>query len=175
MHPSTNFPPGHTFPCPPPIRCPVRFDGLVFDPPADLRPEEALLTLRAPPGPSDPRLLQKQVPVRANLIVHRRRVGAEATLPLMVAEVSAELVSTVIGLRGLATEDIRFADGVVGVIVSFEFPMREVAAARQFHALRLDDGVLTDLTLTVDGLTLNDAAKKKWLDVLSSTRKDDSR
>ncbi len=152
----------------------MRFDGLTFDPPADLAPEEATLILRAPPGPSDPRLLQRQLPVRANLIVHRRRVGPEATLPLMVAEVSAELVSTVTGLRALATEDLRFADGAPGVIVSFEFPMREVAAARQFHALRLDDGVLTDLTLTVDGLTLNDAARKKWFDVLASARKDDS-
>ena len=151
----------------------MRFHGLSFEPPAELVAEEALLTLRAPPGPSDPRLLQKQIPVRANLIVHRRRVGAEATLALLSAEVSAELASTVVGLRGLASEELTFADGVRGVIVSFEFPMREVASARQFHALRLDGDTFTDLTLTVDGLTLNDATKNKWLDVLASARKDD--
>ncbi|MBI2372424.1 MAG: hypothetical protein HYV07_00360 [Deltaproteobacteria bacterium] len=153
----------------------MHFDGLELQPPANFETEETILSLRAPPGPSDPRLLQKQIPVRANLIVSRKRVGPLATLPLLVAEVSAELVSTVVGLRGIANEEIRFADGVVGVIVSFEFPMREVAAARQFHALRLDDGIFTDLTLTVDGLTLNDSAKKEWLEVLVSARKEQLR
>lgn len=152
----------------------MRFDGLSFDPPPELVQEEVILTLRAPPGPIESRMLQRQIPVRSNLIVHRKQVGANATLPLLVAEVSAELVSGVVGLKGLATEPIRYADGVEGVIVSFEFPMRDVAAARQFHALRLDDGVLTNLTLTVDGMTLNDGAKKKWFDVLASARKERS-
>lgn len=148
----------------------MRFDGLELTPPPDFQVEEASLSLRAAPGATDPRLLQKQIPIRANLIVHRRRVSAASTLSLLVAEVTAELASTVVGIRGLATEDIVFDDGQKGVVVGFEFPMKEVAAVRQFHALRLDDGIFTNLTLTVDGMTLNDAAKKRWWAVLTSAR-----
>lgn len=144
------------------------FDGLELQPPADFQVEESMLTLRAPPGVSEPRMLQKQIPVRANLIVHRRRVGANATLALLAGEVTAELASTVIGLRNLTTEPIKFDDDRDGVIVAFEFPLRDVAGVRQFHALRLDGEIFTDVTLTVDGTTLNDAAKQKWLAVLTS-------
>lgn len=146
------------------------FDGLQVDQPPEMVIEESMLTLRSPPGPSTPLALQKQIPVRPNLIVHRRRVGPNATMSLLVGEVSAELASTIIGMKGLATEQITYTDGKQGVIVSFEFPMREVASVRQFHALRLDDDVFTDVTLTVDGTTLNDAAKNKWRNVLLSAR-----
>lgn len=148
----------------------MRFDGLELAPPEDFAVEEASLTLRAPAGPREPRMLQKQLPVRANLIVHRRRVGDAATLDLLAAEVTAELVSSVVGLEGLHRDPITYADGASGFVVGYEMPMREVAALRQFHALRLDDGVFTDVTLTVDSLTLNDRAKERWYQVLAATR-----
>ncbi|MBI4816578.1 MAG: hypothetical protein HY791_09980 [Deltaproteobacteria bacterium] len=150
----------------------MRFDGLELSAPDDFVVEETTIALRAPPGPTESRILQKQFPIRPNLIMNRKRVGLGATLALLTAEVTAELASTIIGLRALATDEIRFDDGCEGIIVSFEFPMREVASVRQFHALRLDDGIFTDVTLTVDGMTLNEAAKAKWLTVLSSARRE---
>lgn len=148
----------------------MRFQGLEISPPDDFAVEESSLTLRAPPGETESRLLQKQLPIRANLIVNRRHVGPEAPLAILTAEVTAELASSVEGLKDLKTESFTFVDNVEGMLVSFRFDFREAAAVRQFHALRLDDGVFTNLTLTVDGLKLDDRTKAAHMATLASAR-----
>jgi hypothetical protein len=145
--------------------------GLRFDPPDGFLADEVMVSLRAPPPQLvDPRVLQKQVPVRANLIVHRRRIGDEADLELCAGEICAELVNSVVGMQSLTTERFAFDDGAPGMIVGFDFPAAEAATVRQYQALRIDDGVLSILTLTIDGARLNDDAKATWLKCLSSAR-----
>jgi hypothetical protein len=77
-------------------------------------------------------------------------------------------VSSVGGLSGLVTEAFDYADGAIGFLVSFDVAAAEVGTARQFHALRKDDTVLTTLTLTLDKLQLTDDGKRRWFDVLAS-------
>lgn len=147
----------------------TRLAGLSLHAP-DFVIDEVMISLRAPaPVAGDPRLLQKQTPIRPSLIAHRRHTGTVATLELLAGEVVAELVSSIIGLSALTNESFTYADGAVGIIIGFDFAAAEVGTARQYHALRLDDGVLTTLTLTIDALTLTDSGKASWLKILSST------
>lgn len=131
-----------------------------------------MLSLRGPAvgDLKDPRMLQKQSPVRPSLIVHRRVVGTEASLDLLCGEVCAELVNSVEGMQDLRTEAFPFEDGVKGSLVVFDFSVKHGAHVRQFQALRLDGPVLTSLTLTVDAVTLNDKAKENYFKALASTR-----
>ena len=146
----------------------MRTSGLSLDLPADFSIDQTMQSFRAPaPTSGDPRVLHKQTAIRPSLIVHRRDVG-DTGLEIVAGEVMAELVSSVAGLSGLATEAMTFRDGNPGVIVSFDFGSAEVGTARQYHALRKDGPVLTSLTLTVDKLQLSDAAKATWLSLLAS-------
>jgi hypothetical protein len=143
--------------------------GLSLTAPPDMVIEQSMFALRAPPSAAvDPRLLQKQTPIRTSLIVHRRDVGPMATLEVLAGEVAAELVSSVGGLSGLVTEAFDYSDGALGIVVSFDVAAAEVGTARQFHALRKDGTVLTTLTLTLDKLQLTDDGKRRWFDVLAS-------
>lgn len=139
----------------------------------DFTVDEVVCSLRAPaPVVGDPRVLQKQTAIRPSLIVHRRATGAVASLEILTGEVVAELVSSITGLSALTTESMAFVDDCVGTLIGFDFPAAEVGTARQYHALRLDSGVLTTLTLTIDALTLNEAGKAAWLTILASTTLD---
>jgi hypothetical protein len=147
--------------------------GLRLDPPADFVVDQTMISFRAPPPVvGDPRVLQKQTAIRPSLIVHRRDVGLLAPLEILAGEVTAELVSSVAGLSGLSSETFTFADGAVGIIISFDFAAAEVGTARQYHALRKDDAVLTTLTLTLDKLTLTEETRSRWLALFASAVKD---
>jgi hypothetical protein len=143
--------------------------GLTLDTPSDFIIDQTMVSFRAPPPTGgDPRVLQRQTAISPSLIVHRRFVGNEAALEILAGEVTAELVTSIDGLSALTTEAFSFADGAPGLLVGFDFGAEEVGTARQYHAMRKDGAVLTTMTLTIDKLTLNDAQKTRWLQVLAS-------
>jgi hypothetical protein len=151
----------------------MRHGGLQFDLPPDFGVDQVMISLRGAPATApDPRVLQKQTPIRPSLIINRRHVGNTASLEVLAGEVTAELVTSVPGLSELATEEMAFNDGAPGIIVSFSFALEELGTARQLHALRKDGNVLTTLTLTIDKLSLNDAGKQRWFNLIASTVKD---
>lgn len=151
----------------------MRHAGLAIDTPPDFVVDQAMISFRAPaPTALEPRLLQKQTAIRPSLIVHRRDVGEAATLPVLAGEITAELVSSITGLSALTSETFAYADGAPGILIGFDFGADEVGTARQYHAIRKDERILTTLTLTIDKLTLNEATKTKWLALLSSAVRD---
>ncbi len=143
--------------------------GFRFAPPAGFEAQEWMVTLSGPAVEDlkDPRMLQKQHPVRPNLILHRRTVGASPSLDLLCGEVCAELLSGVEGMQNLNTAPFPFEDGVQGRLVSFDFGVK-LGAVRQFQAMRLDGAVFTTLTLTVDAATLSDRTRDGYLKSLSA-------
>jgi len=148
------------------------FQGLTFETPDDYGFDEAMLTLRSTAADElkEPMMLQKQWPVRSNLIIHRRVVHEDATLELLAGEICAELVSSVAGMENLAMERFPFADGAEGMIIAFDFALTKKvnAAVRQYQALRLDDQRLTSLTLTVDRNKMTERGKADVLELLGS-------
>lgn len=144
--------------------------GLPFAPPEGWAVTEVMVQLKGPPVDElkDPRMMQSQYPLRPNLIVHRRQIPTGADLDMVAAEICAELVHSIEGMRDLSTNELAFADGHAGRVVQFDFPAGKAATVRQFQALRLDDDVLTTLTLTVDATTLNDERKDSYFQSLAS-------
>jgi hypothetical protein len=143
--------------------------GVHLDPPPDFTVDEVMVTLRGPAMDhlKEPRLLQKQHPVRPNLIIHRRAVGEGALLDLLCGEICAELVNSIDGMQNLASEPFVFADGCAGFLVTFDFPVRQ-ATVRQFQTMRLDAAILTTLTMTVEATSFNDQAKAAVFKALAS-------
>jgi hypothetical protein len=151
-----------------PMLTPMQHGGVRFTPPPEFTLDQTLVSMRAPPPTAgDPRVLHKQTAIRPSFLVHRRDVG-DTPLEVLAGEVTAELVSSIAGLSALTTESFTYDDNVDGMIVGFDFAAESVGTARQYHALRKDGRVLTTATLTVDGLSLNDVTKAKWLALLSS-------
>ncbi|MCC6808100.1 MAG: DcrB-related protein [Deltaproteobacteria bacterium] len=143
--------------------------GLRFDAPNDFSPDEAILSLRAPmPDLKTPLAMNRALTVRPNLIVHRRMVADGTSVEMICGEVCAELASAIPSMENMATARMKFKDGAVGMLVSFDFAATEHAKVRQFQALRLDASLLTTMTLSVDATTLTDELTKHWLDVLAS-------
>lgn len=144
--------------------------GLPFVPPEGFLVSEVMVSLKAAPRTDlkDPRVLQPQHSIRPNLIVHRREIPAGANVDMVCGEICAELVNSIEGMKNLATERFSFLDGASGRVVSFDFPAGKAATVRQYQALRLDDCVLTTLTLTVDATTLTHDVKERYLTSLAS-------
>lgn len=142
--------------------------GLRFDVPAGFQTDEVMLTLKGPEVDlKDPRMMQKQQPVRANLIIHRRSVGGSPALDMLCGEICAELISGVEGIQNLKTDTFQFADGTAGRQVSFDFAVKH-GAVRQFQVMRLDGAMFTTLTLTVDPSHLNERTQEAYFKALAS-------
>jgi hypothetical protein len=146
--------------------------GLHLALPPEFTIDQTMVSFRAPPPTAgDPRVLQKQTPIRPSLIVHRRDVG-DVALEILAGEITAELVQSVGGLSGLTTEALSYDDGDLGIIISFDFAAPEIGTARQYHVVRKDGPILTTLTLTIDKLTLTDSAKTRWLAFFAAVARD---
>src|SRR5262245_33313452 len=117
--------------------------SLRFNPPAEFIEEEVLQTYRMPyvPGLKEPRVLQAQVPVRPNLIVHRRKIEAE-DIADVAATICDQLMKSIEGLSEIATSELVFKDGVEGMLLEFSFPAVGNYSVVQMQALRIDAGVL---------------------------------
>lgn len=144
--------------------------GLPFTPPEGWDVTEVMVQLKGPPVDDlkDPRMMQSQYPLRPNLIVHRRQMPAGADVDMVCAEICAELVHSIEGMKDLSTEALSFGDGTEGRVVQFDFPAGKAATVRQFQAMRLDEDVLTTLTLTVDATTLTDERKAAYFASLAT-------
>jgi hypothetical protein len=142
-------------------------DRLRLEVPAGFARERTTVTFRVPPerGFADARI---EHPIRPNLVVHRR-AGA-VSLAAAVAEVREKLGLSIPGLSKIESSELAFADGAVGVLLSYRFPAARVGALEvcQLQALRVDDGVLTTLTLTTEGRHLDDAARAAYRRSLAS-------
>jgi hypothetical protein len=132
--------------------------GLSFEPPAEFDVSEVMITLRGPDTSAlkEARALQPQFPIRPNLIVHRRPAPEGGELDLLAAEMCAELLTTVEGIKDLKTEEVTLKDDAPGRLVSFDFPAGKAMTVRQFQLLRLDADALWTMTLTLDSASLTD-------------------
>lgn len=147
--------------------------GIVLDPPEGFVAEESMVSFRAPVASqlTDPRMMQKQMPIRPNLIVHTRKVRDGQKLQDLVAEATAELMRSVPGLINLASSQLPFADAAVGTLLMFDFSAGDASTVRQYHALRLDGGMLTTLTMTVNALGLTESMQANHVALLASAKK----
>jgi hypothetical protein len=143
---------------------------LKFTPPAEFIEEELMTTWRVPyvPDLKEPRVLQRQVPVRPNLVVHRRTVGEQKDLADVASSVCDQLMRSIDGLSKIATSELVFDDGVTGMLLEYSFPAVGSYEVVQLHAMRLDGGVLTSLTLCTEGSRVTPEVHRRYRECLSS-------
>jgi hypothetical protein len=154
--------------------------GIVFTPPPGFVTDETMLALRAegraaPPAASKPAPGGSRRPsgatARPSLIVHSRPARPGAAVERIAGEFAAELAQSIPGMRSLTTVPFRFEDGAEGVLIAYDFPaIPGTDAVRQYHALRLDGGRVTELTLTVPSAGLTDELGETYLKSLASAR-----
>jgi hypothetical protein len=145
--------------------------GFSLDVPEELAVEELFVTFRAPDRELvEPRALNTQQAIRPNLVVRRRTVRRDVSLDTLAGEMCGELAKSIPSLTGLERAGFRFQDGSTGLLLAYEFQATASALLRQYHVLRLDDRTLTTLTLTLDGRTLTEAERDRYLSHLASGR-----
>lgn len=144
-------------------------DGLTIEPPEGFELEESMLALRkSSDALNEPRARQPQQVVRPNLLIRRRPARTGATLEQLAGEMCGELVKSLPGLDDLETAVFKFTDGHEGLMVAYDFAATEATLLRQYHALRLDEGTLTTLTLTCDARALSEELRDRWFASLAS-------
>ncbi len=134
--------------------------GFSFDPPAGFRTEEMTVGLRmGPPGNR----------VAPSLIVHSKQAREGATLETLAAETLVELVQTVPNMKSPSKTEFTFADGGTGVVLSYNFTAK-TGDLRQYFVLRLHQGKLCSVTLTIPGSALNEGNAKSFMDAIASVQ-----
>jgi hypothetical protein len=170
----------------------LRIDGIIFEPPSGFEPSETLITLTTPapaPTPAAEPAAAEGAPrrpraVRPNLILQSRLARPGAELAILAGEYMAELAQSVGGMKDLTSVPFGFDDGVTGILLAYDFPVPAPGAAhaagakgapasvmRQYHVLRLDDGRLTTVTLTVGTADLTPALGESYLRALASAKR----
>lgn len=148
------------------------FHGVHFAPPADFELVETMLSFRAQPKEEllDPRLLHRQMSVRPNVIVHRKHAKPDVPLVDLVGTALAEFVRTMVQLDNVQKSEFAFQDGFKGFLIRFDYPATKDKVLRQYHAFRLDEGILTTLALTVDAVKVasSDEDEQMYLQSLAS-------
>ena len=113
------------------------------------------------------RVLQAQLPVRPNLNVNRRRLPAPREIVQLAADTCTELFETVPGVSGIETHELKFKDGVDGVVLEFSFPMAGYTVV-QLHAMRIDGDVLTTMAICTEKSRLSAEEHRRFMGSLAS-------
>ncbi len=145
---------------------------LTLEPPAGFLAEETTSSWRvaAPEG----ELKEARAPgmtqlvVRPNLIVQRRKVVLPTDIGALVAGVCADLVRHVVGISTIDSDEFTFADGKVGLLIKYTMPAFKEFKLAQMQAARLDDDVLTTVTISTELSRLNAAVVEQYVKSLAS-------
>ena len=144
-------------------------EGMKFEAPEGFVREETMVSLRIPAekGFADARV---KTPIRPNMIVHRRPEKS-ADLAAVLAHVQGELLTAVSGISPIEAADVTFADGKKGALIAYSMPAPKGLEISQLQAMRLDDGVLTTLTVSTERAALTPERKAAYVKALVSARK----
>lgn len=117
----------------------MNVDGFSFEPPVGFRTEETTVGMRmGSPGDG----------VSPSLVVQSKQARAGATLEMLAAEALLQLAQSVPNMKGPSTTAFTFADGGMGVVLSYSFTGNS-GDLRQYSVLRLHEGKLCSVTLTL--------------------------
>ena len=145
--------------------------GVLFRPPFDSEPSDAILTLVSRRAPQrDARALKSVDPIRPSLVLQRRRVARGTSLEA-VAALCVQDVSNVVGsYRVVSTKPLSFADGKDGLLLVYKVRATPYLLI-QTQALRVDGDVATTLTIT-SSASISAEQRETFLESLRSMRVD---
>ncbi len=138
----------------------MQIEGFQFQPPAGFRTEEVTMAFRMGLPGSGP---------SPSLIVQSKPARQGAKLPELAAEILTELAQSVPKMRNASKAEFTFGDGGVGVLLAYNFDT-QTGELRQYFALRLDNGRLCTVTVTVPTKSLNESSAKTMLSAIASVK-----
>jgi hypothetical protein len=152
----------------------VQLDQLHLSIPNGFELEETKWILRTPAQQdlSDFRMIgrgKRPITVRPNLVIHRRMTEL-SNLDEHFAQVVSELMQSVAGMEELARAELQFDDGHKGKVAILAFSPAPGVRLCQFHAYRLDGGVLTSLTWTIDENDYNEDKQAECIDCIATAK-----
>ncbi|MFT3842289.1 MAG: DcrB-related protein [Myxococcaceae bacterium] len=129
-------------------------NGFALDPPPEFKAEEMTVGLRHE---------------NSSLIVQSKNARAGAKLDELAGETMAELSQSIGGMRNLARSEVTFADGGPGVVLSYDWTTH-AGELRQYFVMRLDNGKLCTVTLTVPRANVTPESAGRLMQTISSIR-----
>jgi hypothetical protein len=138
----------------------MNVEGFNIDPPAGFRTEEMTVGMRmGPPGNR----------VAPSMIVQSKLAREGATLDALAAETLVELIQTVPNIKNPSKTEFTFADGGTGMVLAYNFTAK-TGDLRQYFVLRLHEGKLCSVTLTIPSSSLTEANGKSFMDAIASLK-----
>jgi hypothetical protein len=138
----------------------MNVDGFSFEPPAGFRIEEMTVGLKM--GPAGNR-------VAPSLMVQSKLAREGSTLETLAAETLVELVQTVPNMKSPSKTEFTFADGGSGVVLAYNFTAK-TGELRQYFVLRVHQGKLCSVTLTLPASSVNEGNAKSFMDAIASVK-----
>ncbi len=138
----------------------INLEGFGFDPPPGFRTEEVTFGLRmglpgSGPGPS--------------LMAQSKVARTGASLEELAAETMIELAHTITNIKNLTNAAIKFVDGGTGAVLAYTFPT-QAGEMRQYFVMRLHQGRLCNLTLTLPERSLQESNASLFMKSLASLK-----
>ena len=138
----------------------ISVEGFSFEPPAGFRTEEMTVGMRMGPPGNQP---------SPSLIVQSKPARAGVTIETVAAEVLAELTQTVPNMKSSSKTEFSFSDGGSGVVLAYNFSAK-TGELRQYFALRLHQGRLCSVALTLPASALTEANAKSFMQAIASVK-----
>lgn len=138
----------------------MNVEGFSFDPPIGFRTEEMTVGMRMGPPGNRP---------GPSLIVQSKIARDGATLDALAAETLVELVQTVPEMKNPSKTEFTFADGGTGVVIAYNFTAK-TGELRQYYVLRLHQGRLCSVTLTLPSSALTESNAKSFMAAIASVK-----
>lgn len=138
----------------------IAVEGFGFEPPPSFRTEEVTIGMRMGLPSAGP---------QPSLMVQSKVARSGATLEALVSETMTELAQTVANLKGLTTGVITFDDGGTGAVLAYSFPTH-AGEMRQYFVMRLENGRLCNLTLTLPPSAVSESSAATFMKALSSLK-----
>jgi hypothetical protein len=136
----------------------IALHGFRFEAPAGFRTEEVTVGLRfglpgAGPGPS--------------FMLQSKTARPGASFEELVQETMVELAQTIGQLQNLTNSEITFTDGGKGAVLAYDFPTN-AGQLRQYFVMRLANGRLCNVTLTLPQSALNASNASTFMNAIST-------
>ncbi len=138
----------------------MNVQGFSFEPPDGFRTEEMTVGMRMGPPGNHP---------APSLIVQSKPAREGASIATLAAEVLGELTQTVPKMKGPSKTEFTFNDGGTGIVLAYNFTAK-TGELRQYFALRLHQGRLCSVALTLPASALTEANAKSFMQAIASVR-----
>lgn len=134
----------------------ITIEGFTMQQPRELQLQDVTQAYRVPvDGPA------------IGMVVQSKVARAGATLEMLAGETLAELAVSLPAVKDVNKSPMTFNDGGAGIVLSFWMPSK-VGELRQYYVMRLDNGRLCSVSLTIPRPALTEGNAQRYMEMIAS-------